>query len=77
MNTKKRHKHVLVDQEKLDRVRAQLGVRTESEAIDKALDEVDAEADVIDAIRSLKGKVRIVDVFGINNLAKQKRRRRA
>ena len=58
-----RHKHVRIDQRKLDRARRALGARTETETLDRALDIVVAEADIDRALRSARGKVKIRRVF--------------
>ena len=58
-----RHKHVQIDQRKLDRARRALGARTETETLDRALDIVVAEADIDRALRSARGKVKIRRVF--------------
>lgn len=53
-----RHKHLKLDQAKIDRVRRILNVKTEQEAIERALDRVLAEADILkatDAARSVGG----------------------
>ena len=59
-----RHKHLKIDQRKLDRARKLLGVTTEQETIDRALDAVLAD----EAIAATHSKVRkvggVVDVFG-------------
>ena len=46
-----RHKHVQLDQAKLDRARRVLGARTETETLDRALDLVVTEADIDRALR--------------------------
>ncbi len=57
-----RHKHVQLDQRKLDRARRALGARTETETLDRALDLVVTEADIDRALRAgrRKGKFRRV-----------------
>ena len=59
-----RHKHVRLNQRKLDRVRAILGAATETEAIEKALDLVLAEDEIVKVHRRIKGKGRIERMFG-------------
>ncbi len=59
-----RHKHVRVDQEKLNRVKSILGATTETEAIEKALDLVLAEDEIVKVHRRIEGKGRIERVFG-------------
>lgn len=58
-----RHKHVQLDQHKLDRARRTLGARTETETLDRALDIVVAEADINRVLRSARGKGKIRRVF--------------
>jgi hypothetical protein len=58
-----RHKHVQLDQEKLNRARQILGVKTETEALDRALNIVVSEADIDTALRKVRGKGRIRKVF--------------
>ncbi len=50
-----RHKHVQLDQRKLDRARRTLGARTETETLDRGLDIVVAEAD----IEKMKADIRV------------------
>lgn len=57
-----RHKHVQLDQRKLDRGRA-LGARTEAETLDRALDLVVMEADIDRALRTVRGKGKLRAVF--------------
>ena len=58
-----RHKHVQLDQRKLDRARRVLGARTETETLDRALEVVVAEADIDRVLRSVRGKGKIRRVF--------------
>ena len=58
-----RHKHVQIDQRKLDRARRALRARTETETLDRALDLVVAEADIDRALRAALGKTRLRRVF--------------
>ncbi len=58
-----RHKHVQLDQEKLDRARRILEAKTETEALDRALNVVVSEADIDTALRKARGKGRIRKVF--------------
>jgi len=58
-----RHKHVQLDQAKLDRARNILGAKTETEALDRALDIVVTEAEVNAALRKARGRGRIRKVF--------------
>ena len=58
-----RHKHVQLDQGKLDRARRVLGERTETETLDRALDLVVTEADIDPALRGARGKANLRRVF--------------
>ena len=58
-----RHKHVQLDQRKLDRARRALGARTETETLDRALDIVVMEADIDRVLRTVRGKAKLRAVF--------------
>jgi hypothetical protein len=58
-----RHKHLQLDQEKLDRARRVLGAKTETEALDRALSIVVSEADIDATLRKVRAKGRIRKVF--------------
>ncbi len=58
-----RHKHLELDQDKLNRAKSVLGAKTETETVDRALDLVVAEAEVDKALRSAKGRARLRKVF--------------
>lgn len=58
-----RHKHVQLDQRKLNKVRRILGVRTETEALDRALNIVVSESDINTTLRKVRGRGRIRKVF--------------
>jgi hypothetical protein len=58
-----RHKHVQLDQQKLDRARRILGARTETETLDRALDLVVTQADIDRALRAARRKGRLRCVF--------------
>ena len=58
-----RHKHVQLDQRKLDRARRLLGARTDTEALDRALDLVVTEAEIDRALRAARGKAKLRRVF--------------
>ena len=58
-----RHKHLRLDQTKLDRLRSTLGSRTETEAIERAIDFLLAEEEIKKLLREIKGKGRIRRVF--------------
>jgi hypothetical protein len=60
-----KRKNILIDQAKLRRAQAVLNARTETEAIDKALDQVVFGQEVVAAILEAAGKGKAVgDVFG-------------
>ena len=61
--TSLRHKHLQLDQGKLDRARRILGAKTETEALDRALSIVVSEADIDTALRKMRRKGRIRKVF--------------
>jgi hypothetical protein len=58
-----RHKHVQLDQRKLDRARRALGARTERETFERALDLVVAEADIDRALKAVRRKGKLRRVF--------------
>ncbi len=58
-----RHKHLQLDQEKLNRARRILGAKTETETLERALDLVVSEAEIDTALRKARGKGRIRKVF--------------
>jgi len=58
-----RQKTPRLNQEKLDRLKALLGVQSESEAIEQAIDLLLAEEDIRVTLRKVKGKARIERVF--------------
>jgi len=58
-----RHKHVQLDQGKLNRAREILGAKTETEALGRALDIVISEAEIDTALKKVRGKGRIRKVF--------------
>jgi len=58
-----RHKHVQLDQGKLDQARRILGAKTETETLDRALSIVVSEADINKALGKVRGKGRIRKVF--------------
>jgi hypothetical protein len=58
-----RHKHVQLDQRKLNRALRILGARTETEALDRALSVVVSEDKIDTALRKARGKGRIRKVF--------------
>ena len=58
-----RHKHMQLNQEKLNQAKTILGAKTETEALDRALDLVLTEAEVDNVLRKARGKGRIRKVF--------------
>ena len=58
-----RHKHVQLDQHKLNRALRVLGVKTETEALDRALSVVVSEDKIDTALRKARGKGRIRKIF--------------
>jgi len=58
-----RHKHLQLDQGKLDRAKRILGAKTETEALDRALSIVVSEADIDTTLRKIRGKGGIRKVF--------------
>jgi hypothetical protein len=59
-----RHKHLRLDQKKLHKVRAILGVATETEALEGAMNLVLAEDAILKTLRRVRGKGQIERVFG-------------
>lgn len=58
-----RHKHLRLNQTKLERVKSVLGAATETEALEGAMDLVLAEAESLKTLRRVKGKARIKRLF--------------
>ena len=58
-----RHKHLKLDQAKIDRARKLLGAKTEQETVEQALDLVIAEAAILRVHRKLKAVGGFEDVF--------------
>jgi hypothetical protein len=58
-----RHKHLRLDQSKIDRAKRLLGTKTEQETIERALDLVVAEERILKAHRRLAGVGGLEDVF--------------
>jgi hypothetical protein len=59
-----RHKHLKIDQQKLDRARTLLRLKTEQETIDRALDAVLAEQSIVRAHRKVQAVGGFVRAFG-------------
>ena len=58
-----RHKHIRIDQAKLDKARRILAAATETEALDRALSLVVSEGAVDAALRKVAGKGRLKKLF--------------
>lgn len=58
-----RHKHVRLDQAKLDKAKEVLEAATETEALDRALTLVVSEADIDAALRQVARKGRMKKIF--------------
>jgi hypothetical protein len=58
-----RHKHLRLNQAKLERVKSVLGSATETQALERAMDLVLAEAEIVKTLRRVKGKGRIRRLF--------------
>jgi hypothetical protein len=59
-----RHKHLKLEQTKIDRARRLLRAKTEQETVERALDRVLAEEPILRAHRRVGGVGGLVDVFG-------------
>ncbi len=57
-------KHLKLDQAKIDKARRLLGLATEQETLDRALDLVISENPLLRAHRKVKGTGGMVDIFG-------------
>lgn len=69
-NSKSRHKHYVLDEAKIRRAQKLLGTKTETETIERALDEVITERERIRVAwqaheRFLKSGIQIRDVYGV------------
>jgi hypothetical protein len=69
-NSKSRHKHYVLDEAKIRRAQKLLGTKTETETIERALEEVITERERVRAAwqaheRLLKSGVQIRDVYGM------------
>lgn len=58
-----RHKHIRIDQAKLEKAKKVLSAATETEALDRALTLVVSEADIDAALRRVGGKGKIEKRF--------------
>jgi hypothetical protein len=64
MNMAIKHKHLRLDQTKIDKARRVLRVKTEQEAIERALELVIAEEPILRAHEEVRGVGGFTDVFG-------------
>jgi hypothetical protein len=69
-NSKSKHKHYVLDEAKIRRAQKLLGTKTETETIERALEEVISERERVRAAwqaheRLLKSGVQIRDVYGV------------
>jgi hypothetical protein len=58
-----RHKHIRIDQLKLDKARKVLAATTETETLDRALSLVVSEADIDAVLRRAAGKGKLKKLF--------------
>lgn len=58
-----KHKHFRLDQDKLDKAKTALGVATDTEAVDRALDFVLEEEVLRGVLQQVRGRARIQAVF--------------
>lgn len=58
-----RHKHLKLDQSKIDKARRLFGAKTEQEAVERALDLAIGEQPILRAHRKIKGVGGVVDVL--------------
>lgn len=58
-----RHKHVRIDQGKLEKARRVLDARTDTETLDRALDLVVTEGEIDAALRAVRGKGTLKKAF--------------
>jgi len=63
MKSALRHKHVRIDQAKLEKAKKALDARTDTEAIDRALSLVVSEAEIDAVLRRVRGKGDLKKVF--------------
>lgn len=58
-----RHKHVRIDQSKLDKAKRVLEAKTDTDTLDRALSLVVTEAEIDAALRAVAGKGRLKKLF--------------
>jgi hypothetical protein len=63
VNMSVRHKHLKLDQSKIDKARRLFGAKTEQETIERALDIVIAEEPILRAHRKIKNVGGLSDFF--------------
>ncbi len=59
----RRHKHFRLNQAKLDRLRTSMGARSETEALEKAMDLILVEEEIKMVLRRIKGKGRLKSIY--------------
>ena len=59
-----RHKHLRLNQGKLERVKSVLRSATETEALESAMDLVLTEAEILKTLRRIRGKGHVKRLFG-------------
>jgi hypothetical protein len=64
VNMAVRHKHLKLEQTKLTRAKRLLGAKTEQETVERALDVLLGEEQVLKALRKSRAVGGLVDVFG-------------
>jgi hypothetical protein len=65
MNSKKKvRKQFILDSEKIFKVKELVGARTETEAINKALDIIIVNGEIRTLLRTIRGKGKIRDIYG-------------
>ena len=67
------HKHLKLDQAKIDRAKRYLGARTEQETIDRALDHLLADADITKVLAGVRGVGGVEDVYWARPKARARR----
>lgn len=70
----KAHKHLILDQSKIDRARRHLGVETDTQAIDRALDLLLEDAAIAKVVESIGGVGGIEDPYGARARVRKARR---
>ena len=63
-NVRKVRKQFILDPQKIQKARKTLNAKNDTETIDKALDLVLAEEKIWSVMESLRGKIKIRDVYG-------------